>query len=39
MLERCKKFDGATSHITVHICEDCFLKIFDKEKNNGEVEK
>lgn len=32
MLERCKKFDGRTSHITVHICEDCFLKIFDKEK-------
>ena len=26
MLERCKKFDGGTSHITVHICEDCFLK-------------
>ena len=29
MLERCKKFDGRTNHITVHICEDCFLKIFD----------
>ena len=38
MLERCKKFDGRTNHITVHICEDCFLKIFDKEQNNGKVE-
>ena len=38
MLKRCKKFDGRTNHITVHICEDCFLKIFDKEQNNGKVE-
>ena len=32
MLERFKKFDSGTSHITIHICEDCFLKIFDKGK-------
>ena len=32
MLERFKKFDSGTSHITIHICEDCFLKAFDKEK-------
>ena len=32
MLERFKKFNkNGTSHITIHICEDCFLKIFDKE--------
>ena len=31
MLERFKKFDSGTSHITIHICEDCFLKVFDKE--------
>ena len=31
MLERFKKFDSGTSHITIHICEDCFLKAFDKE--------
>ena len=37
MLERCKKFDSGTSHITVHICEDCFLKIFDKEQNNDKL--
>lgn len=32
MLERFKRFNkNGTSHITLHICEDCFLKIFDKE--------
>jgi len=36
MLERCKKFDSGTSHITIHICEDCFLKMFDKEIKENE---
>lgn len=34
-----KKFNThGTSHISIHICEKCFLKIFDKEiKENGKV--
>ena len=33
MLKRFKKFDSGTSHITIHICEDCFLKAFNKEED------
>lgn len=36
MLPNFKKFNThGTSHISIHICENCFLKIFDKGIKNG----